>query len=330
MASIRDIARRAKVSVGTVSNYLNNPDRLAKSTREKIRRAIEALGYYPRTAARSLATSRSQIIALIVPDVHGGFFSQLFYGAEQAGRRNNYQIMICSTRSAARDDLLNRLLRERTVDGLILLGGSEMDLTSVRSLSKQGFPFVLINQLEDHLSSVSVDNFKGAYQAVTHLIGHGYREIALVSTPIGKDGRKKRRQAYEQALLNHGLVSDPTLIFEAANFTQPAAEAVVTQILECPTRPRAIFAMNDQFGIDVMQLLQARGLSIPHDIAIVGFDDVELARYVTPPLTTVQQPIERMGVRAAEILISHIRKPDREPEIIWLETELRVRRSCGC
>ncbi len=336
MASIRDVAKLAGVSVGTVSNYLNKPSLVAPSTQKKIARIIEELDFHPSSAARSLATNRTRLLGMVVPDVMGGYFSKMLYGAEQAARQNDYDMIICSTRNSTTIELLNRFVSGRVTDGLIIVTSlDEAAADSLCRFSQQGFPFVLANQYNQSLlatcniSSILVDNSMGAYQVVEHLISHQLKRIALLSIPITPWEREARGKAYHQALTDNGIPVDPDLIFELENFSENTITGTVDKILS-KEPPEGIFIMNDQVSITVMQELEKRGISVPEEIAIASFDDIEFANFITPGLTTVHQPIEAIGARSVKALIERIDNPNITGEIVSLKTNLVIRHSCGC
>jgi LacI family transcriptional regulator len=329
-SNIADVAREASVSTATVSRVLNSNPLVAEETRQRVYAAIDALGYRPHAAARGLANRQTQLIGLLLPEISGDFFPPLLRGIEAVARAAGYSLIIHSTggRPDQRDD---RPLGEHNTDGLLVFTDSLTD-EAIERLHAHSFPMVLLHRTPpDNLSipCVTIENKAGARRLIDHLVEvHGYRHIAFLKGPPDNEDSYWREMGYREALINHGIEIDPQLIgyggFEEADGFNTTAAWLVQGI-----SPDAIFAGDDEAALGALSAIQQRGLRVPEDIALVGFDDVPISSYLNPPLTTVRAPIETIGQEAARQLIALIRKEEAQA-LTLLPTELSIRRSCGC
>jgi DNA-binding LacI/PurR family transcriptional regulator len=326
--TIYTVAKRAGVSIATVSRVLNNSDRITAETRAKVLEAMQELGYRPSAAARGLARSTTETIALLFPEVSGPFFSEIIRGIETEARRHRYHLLIYGLHGAGQEDQLLTFLSSR-VDGMIL--GSHCGAPYIQRLQEQGVPFVLLNQrLEGQaVDSIETSSFEGAYQAVDHLIEHGYASIAFVAGPASSRQNQIRLAAYHQALRDREWTEDPRWIVEG-HYVERGGERAMEVLLALSQPPRAVFAANDQMAIGAIDAIRACGLSVPDDVAVVGFDDLPVAAYIHPALTTVRRSVRESGELAVQLLIRRIEQPTSPAEHVVLPTELVVRRSCGC
>ena len=329
-SNITDVARVANVSTATVSRVLNNNPLVAEETRQRVYAAIAALGYRPHAAARGLAFRQMQLIGLLLPEISGDFFPPLLRGIEAALRRDGYSLIIHSTGGLpAQSD--NRPLGEHNTDGLLVFTDSLTD-EAIERLHTHHFPMVLLHRTPpDQLSipCVTIENKAGARRLVDHLLEvHGYRRIAFLKGPEGNEDSYWREMGYREALLNHGIEVDPQLV-GYGGFEEADGYNTVAAWLAQGVSLEAIFAGDDEAALGVLNAVQRHGLRVPEDIAVVGFDDVPISRYLNPPLTTVRAPIETIGQEAARELIALIRK-EAAQALTLLPTELSIRRSCGC
>ncbi len=329
--TIADVAERAGVSIATVSRVLNGTSPVVPETAERIRLAIQELHYVPRAAARILASRRTHTVGLLLPEIGREFFLPLLRGIEREARRVSYDLLIQTTESpdAARASLGG--LGEHNTDGLIIFTDSVEDAELSR-LYENGFPVVLLHQTPPpgaEIPVITVENKSGAQRLIEHLIEvHGCRRIAYLRGPEGNEDSEWRERGYRQALETHGIPFDPGLIANGA-YEEDLARTAVEQWLIDGVDLDAIFAGDDDAATGVLSALQSAGKHVPEDIAVVGFDDLALCRYLTPPLTTVHSPLEEVGRQAVLQLVKAIHGQPVDA-ITLLKTELVIRRSCGC
>jgi LacI family transcriptional regulator len=329
------VARLAGVSRTTVSFVLNNVPgvKITQETRQRVLEAARELNYYPTAAARSLASGKTRRIGLILGEGQkrlsaDAFLPTFLQGVTASVHRRSYLLVLQMAEDVPSHEAYVRLIREQQVDGLII-SGPRSDDPLLAELEEDQFPLILHGRLKDcAIPCVDVDNKAGAYQAVTHLIGLGHQRVGFVSNaPLSYAGTQDRFAGYRQALTEHDLPLDDYLVGTAA-FLPETGEAAMEELLALPERPTAVFAASDVVAIGVMGAIQAAGLKIPDDVAVVGFDDIFLAAHTQPPLTTVRVPAYGLGWTAAEILISLI-EGEEEVSAVTLETELVIRDSCG-
>jgi LacI family transcriptional regulator len=330
MATIKDVAQAAGVSVATVSRVYNDSDLVREKTASRVRDAALRLGYVPHGGARSLSTSRTHTLGVLLPDLYGEFFSEVIRGIDQTAQRNGFHILVSSSHDGRPGvEAALRSMRGR-VDGLIVMW-PEMDAeTALRNLPA-GFPLVLMNApVGPHAFDViTVANFEGARAMVRHLLELGHRRIAIIKGAEGNYDAAERLRGYRAALEEAGVASDPALEL-AGDFSERAGFRATTQLLAATPRPTAIFAANDSMAIGALSALREAGLRVPDDVAVAGFDDIPLARYLDPPLSSVHVDIAALGERAARRLLEAVRDKaahDRRSETV--PTTLVLRRSSG-
>ena len=330
MTTIRDVARVAGVSIATVSRVFNGSTRVSDSTRERVWSATENLDYWPNSAARTLTTNRTQTLGVLLPDLCGEFFSEVIRGIDLAAREESYQILVSSSHSTPEALVSGAKLMRGRVDGLIMMAtdvGSEDDIRQIC----QRFPVILLNPRHASSSngSVAVANFDGAFAAVEHLIRLGHRTIAMVKGPPGNGDAEERLRGYRTAFDVNGLRHEPRLELPG-NFRESSGYDAVMALAALDSRPSAFFAANDKMATGVLSGLGVLGLHVPRDVAVVGFDDIGIARYLDPPLTTVRVDAFDLGKRGVLQLLAQLRSPDdaaRRQEV--LSATLVVRQSCG-
>jgi LacI family transcriptional regulator len=329
-ATIRDVAREAGVSVTTVSRVLNDSGPVKSATRQRIRDVARRLHFTPNTAARSLSTRRTNTIGVLLPDVYGEFFSEVIRGIDQSAQQHGFHVLISGAHNEPAEVSAAVSAMRGRVDGLILMASGLDAVTLARNLSER-IPAVLINADHDasHFDTINIDNFGGALAMTTHLLELGHREIHMISGPARNRDAMEREKGFRAALKAAGsAVRDEWIV--AGSFTEASGYRATEQLLDAGVKPTAIFAANDSMAVGALSALRNRGLRVPEDIAVVGFDDVPIAEYVSPPLTTVRVSIPQLGSCAAERLVACIRArngQERRHEI--LATELIVRGSCG-
>ena len=331
-STIFDVAKRANVSIGTVSRVLNNRDRVRPETRERVLTAIRELDYHSNALAQGLASQQTDTIGLVIPQVNDPFYFGIVRGIEDTVTTAGYSLLIASQPHHTSENHYMRLFRRGHVDALILTA-IDVFPNELQEMTKSGLPVILIQQdAGKHVAAVQADNYGGACALTEHLLGHGYRRIAYITGTDHTPDNKERMRGIRDTLAAHGLSLPKELVFRGDYLRGSGSEAM-RRILDLPERPDAVFAGNDQMAADAIVAAQERGLHVPGDIAVVGFDDVPLASYVSPALTTVHQPIYEQGVYAArtalDMLKSDGKQPLSPPRII-LPTALVIRRSCGC
>ena len=330
MATIKDVAREANVSVATVSRVFNDSGPVSDETRQRIRDVAERLRYFPHGGARSLITSRTSTLGVLLPDLYGEFFSEVIRGMDQAAQRSGYHLLVSSSHDdKAEIEAAMRAMRGR-VDGLIAMS-PHLDAPSLVANVPSTLPVVLLNcaVTGDDYDALTIENRRGAQAMVGHLLGLGHRRIAIITGAEGNYDAAERLRGYRKTMRDAG-VGVPNEWEVAGDFTEASGYRAVGALLALAPRPTAIFAANDSMAIGAMSGLREAGLRVPEDMAVAGFDDVPLARYMSPPLTSVHVAIAELGARAVRTLLhavaeknAHARRHQR------LGTTLVIRQSCG-
>ncbi len=330
MVTIKDVARAAGVSVATVSRVYNGADPVREETRQRVREVGGRLGYTPHGAARSLITSRTSTLGVILPDLYGEFFSEVIRGIDQAAQRHGYHLLISSSHDARPAvEAALRSMRGR-VDGLILMW-PDMDAdAAVRNLPA-GFPLVLLHAPvePDAFDVITIANFDGAYAMVRHLVELGHTRIAIIKGVAGNFDAAERLRGYRAALAASGIAETPNLEVQG-DFSEDSGFHATGELLQAPARPTAIFAANDAMAIGALSALRQAGVRVPEDVAVGGFDDIPMARYLDPPLSSVHVDMTALGERATLRLLAAVTEKDtHERRSETLPTTLVLRRSCG-
>ncbi len=326
--TIADVARRAKVSPTTVSYVLSGNRPVGAQTRERVERVIEELDYRPSSLARSLRTSKSQTIALIIPNIGNPFYPALARAFQDVLRARDYHVFICNT-DAQRSEELGFLedLRQRRVDGIAMtpLGVHSEDLTEVL---QDRLPFVSVGIDVPETDTVLTDDAAAAHEATTHLLRRGHRRVATVAGPPGLLTGDPRLSGYTAALADAGVRYDSRLVVRS-DHTRAGGKEATLQLLRLPERrrPTAVFCANDLMAIGALDAAREVGLTVPTDLAVVGFDDIEAASLVTPALTTVRTPSFDIGQAAADLLLERLAGSTAAPRRIVVPTRLIERAS---
>ena len=328
--TIYHVARLAGVSTATVSRVINGGVPVSPATRQRVMDAVRELGYRPNALARSLASGQTRTVALLLPDITNPFFPELVKGVQLVADEDGYTLILCETAGdPVKEASYLTMLRGQQVDGLIAIG-----LTLPRDRTEQilgpDLPVVCLDRSMDlrRASQVHVDHRQGARLATEHLLALGHRRIAHIAGPPGLRVSAARREAYQLTLREAGVRPDRSAIVEG-DLTEDGGYAATLRLLERPgSAPTAVFVANDLMAIGAMAALRARGVGVPGDLSVVGFDDIHLAAYTSPPLTTVHQPAREMARRATEILLAAIGSPhDRRPRRAIFDATLVVRGS---
>jgi DNA-binding LacI/PurR family transcriptional regulator len=328
--TIYDVARLAGVSTATVSRALNGTGQIAPATREAIEAAVAQLGYSPNTIARSLVTNTTQTIALLLPDITNPFYAALVGGIQASALSRNHTMLLCTTEgNPEREEQYLNLLRAKRVDGA-LVDGLVLPSDRIARFVKDGFPIVCLDRDIDSSSIplVQVDNRVGGFLATEHLLSLGHRRIAHVTGAPALRISDERLEGYLEAHADAGLVPDPALVAEGA-FTEEGGYRAAQTLLESSVKFTAVFAANDLSAIGVVTAVAESGGRVPDDVSVVGFDDIRLAAYTSPPLTTVRQPATEIAQRATELLMDLTEGKQVEVKRHLLEPELIVRESSG-
>lgn len=330
MVTIKDVARSAGVSAATVSRVLNASGPVSPAARRRVRAAAKQLGYVPNGAAQSLSRSRTTALGVLLPALYGEFFSEIMRGIDGAARRGGYHLLLAGAGAGSRELQASLQSLRGRVDGLIVMAPDAPGHAVFSSLADD-FPAVLISSAgTDRFSSVGIDNAGGAHAMVRHLLSLGHRRIAMIAGPPDNHDAAERRRGYHAALLEAGRVPEPATVL-AGNFSEASGHRAVAALLRLRPRPTALFAANDSMAIGAISALHERGLVVPDDMAVVGFDDLSVARYTNPPLTTVSVDIAALGQRATQRVLEIVRSGARSgaPVREIVPTQLVVRQSCG-
>lgn len=324
--TIKDVARAAGVSVASVSRALNGQDTVTEVTRRHIVAVAARLRYLPHAGARSLITRRTQTVGALLPDLYGEFFSELIRGIDRAARRHGLHLLVSSSHGDAEEAAAALRAMQGRVDGLLIMA-PYVDARFLEANLPNALPVVLLNTPEGGHPhpSLSFDNRAGALSMMTHLVGCGHRRIAFVTGPIDNIDAQDRLRGYREALVQ--LLPGIAEWIVPGDFSEESGLRAARQLLSLPQRPDAVFCGNDMMAVGCLYAFKEAGLQVPHDIALAGFDDIPLARLVSPALTTVRVRIAEIGEQALERLASDIEHPDSTSPASSVKPELVVRSS---
>lgn len=326
MATIKDVAALAGISYTTVSHVLNKTRPVSEHVRLKVEAAIAELDYVPSAVARSLKARSTATIGLLVPNSVNPYFAELARGIEDGCERNGYCVILCnSDDNPQKQRSYLRVLLEKRIDGLIVASvGEDRDL--LESLAGVRTPMVIVDRALEGVDAdlVRIDHEQGGYLATRHLLDLGHRDIACIGGPVDTGASQLRLAGFRRAMAEQGLQVPQGRVLHC-DFSSPGGHAAAGHLLD-GARPTAIFAGNDMIGFGVLRAAAERNISVPGELSVVGFDDIELSRYVYPPLTTVGQSIRELGESAAQLLLSRIAAPrsgDAEQRIVAPRIVLR-------
>jgi LacI family transcriptional regulator len=329
MVTIKDVAREAKMSVATVSRVLNASGPVSDETRRLIREVAGRMRYVPHSGARSLITSKTETLGVLLPDLYGEFFSEVIRGMDDTAQRNGFHLLI-SRAYADRHGIETaiRAMRGRA-DGVVVMS-PDLDAESLLNLPST-IPVVLLCSVSrgNEIDSLTIQNCRGAREMVAHLISVGHRRIAIIKGSPRNYDAAERLRGYRMSLREAGITLDPLLEREG-DFTEAAGYSAALELIALKNRPTAIFAANDSMAIGVLSALRESGIVVPEEMAVAGFDDIPLARYMDPPLSSVHVPICELGARAVDLLLNGIaHKNDHPRRRERVSTKLVIRRSTG-
>lgn len=330
MANMKEIARMAGVSLGTVSHVLNGSVNVREALRKRVEEAVQAVGYQPSALARGLRRDKTNIIGMIIPDITNPFFPAVVRGAEDTAFANGYRLVLCNTDNDHTKELahLNEL-RTFLPSGLIVIPSDLSDLArEAESYRKSGAAVVCVDRLPKRWQgdSVSAANEAGAYAATSYLLQLGHRNLAMVNGPLHLTNSGERLKGFRRALTEARVKVKPEFIHESS-FDISGGRAKALLLLRMLPRPTAIFAGNDMIAMGVLHAIRDEGLKCPDDVSVVGFDDLDFASLINPSLSSVYQPGYQLGATAARILLDRVAGDKRPARQIVLDTEFRIRES---
>ena len=327
--TIRDIAREAGVSVATISRVLNRQPHVAPETRATVLRVVHERGFSRNRSARALSGGPTGLVGVTLPFIRASYFAQIAAALAEALYEQDMRPILCPTLDEHDREigLLERLLHGTTDGGVLILPTESSE--ELRTLHDYAYPFVVLDPrvpIDPDIPSVSAANTAGAIDATEHLLRLGHRRIAAITGPTGWCATEERLIGYRGALTRAGIPLDPALELES-NFELSGGYATAARLFESASRPTAIFAFNDNLAVGAIQAARAHGLVVPDDVSVIGFDDSEQAPLITPPLTSVRQPLAEMGRMAVALLVRLLRERGAETLKIELATTLVVRGS---
>lgn len=331
--TMEEVAKRAGVSKTTVSRIINNNyEHVNIATKEKVMKIIQELNYRPNAVAKSLKQMKTNVIGIVLSNLLNPFWSQVLKGVEDTCRSHGYNLMICNSNDESKlEEEHIEGLRMKQVDGIIV-NPTMKNRGLFHSLVENQFPIIAINRKVENvpIDTIVVDNIKGAFLAVDHLIKNGKKSVVtVVYPPDGISPRLERIEGYKQALLHNGLIVDE-LNIRIVDEEKGIAKEEIKKLLSQINRPDAIFSTNNMMTLEILEGIKELGLSIPNDVSLVGYDETVWSQHLNPPLTTVSQPSYQMGGMAAKRLIELLHsKKKEESQMKSLEPTLIIRESCG-
>jgi DNA-binding LacI/PurR family transcriptional regulator len=333
--TIRDVARLAGVAPSTVSMALANHSEIAEETRHLVREAAAKLRYTPNHAARSMRGELQRAIGVVIPHSSAHVFSHPYFmdilgGITEVANDHDFVVILSTAREEERgESAYIKMLRAQRVDGVILASAALFD-RHVMELAVSGYPFVFLGRypLNSEITAVGVDDVGGADMMTTHLLAHGYRSIVHVSGPLQHLSAVDRRDGFRRALGRAGIPAPDQDVIEG-DYSEASGRVAAEQLLRRPRLPQAVFAGNDEMAYGLLDVFRERGARVPEDVALAGFDDLAIARVMTPALTTVHQPIVQLGATAAARLIAMVEQREPQQAQTVLPVTLSIRNSCG-
>ena len=325
---MREVAEHAGVSVTTVSHVVNNTRAVNPDTRKRVEEAMRILGYQPNVVARSLRRGKTHTIGIILPDSANPYFAEVVRGVEDTSFSHGYSVILCnSDNDLDKERLYTNVLLEKQVDGIIIVAAG-LSSENIRNLLAREIPLVLVDRRVPEVDAdyVLTDNQGGGRLATRHLIDRGHRTIACIAGLEGVKLSSDRIAGYQEALEQAGIAIQPQLILRG-DFQYQSGYHAAQRLFGNRSMPTAIFACNDLMAIGAYRFAHEKGLRIPDQLSIVGFDDIRLAAYAYPPLTTIRQSKHTMGASAAKLLIERMAHRELAPRLEVLDTQLVIRQS---
>ena len=331
MSTLKDVARKANVSISTVSRVINKEPLVKEKTRERVEEAIAELNYLPNRVAQRLrsANMKNKLIGLVLPDIQNPFYVDVVRGVEEAAYQQNFSVMIGNfDQDEKKEKIFLDILQSESIDGLTVAPSRGRD-QHIKQVIENGYPVVCIDRglVGADVDVVKVNNEEGAFGAIDYLIELGHKRIAHITGHPGIPTTRERIEGYERAMAKHGIEIDPALVRNSDSGYNSGA-SLMQELIDLPNRPTAVFTANNLLTLGALKTIHENNLQIPDDISIVGFDDMYWSMSLNPPLTAVRQSGYDIGNKAAELLVKKIAHPDRSTSSVVMDTELIVRRSC--
>lgn len=329
--TMKDVADYAGVSKATVSRVLNNDPTVADPLRNRVLKAVKELGYQRNRAARRLRASSSDVIGLVISDIQNPFFVSAISGIEEMAYAHQMSILLCNTgEDPARQEMYLHVMEAEQVAGLILVPSPSTEVKSLRRLAQSGMPIILLDRWVRGFDAdvVVVDNERGAYDAVSHLIRLGYTRIAIITGSLLFTTSPARQQGYREAIAAAGLPIDEALI-KVGDSRLEGGYTAARELMALPNPPQAIFAANNLMTLGALKAIREINIPIPEQVALIGFDDMPWSGELCPPLTAVSQPTYDLGREAVHLLLRRRDDPHAPFRTVTLQTHLIVRESCG-
>ncbi len=326
--TIKDIAEKAGVSITTVSKIINKKDDdISDKTKNKVLKVIDEYNYIPSALATGLVTKKTNTIGLLLPDISNAFFAELARGVEDGANCEGYNVILCNTDDdPEKENQYLSVLKSKHVDGIVFLSTALSNHSAIRELNSKGFPVIVLDRAfdDEDMLAVFIDNVMGGYLATKHLIEFGHKAIGCITGPLKPKLALQRLEGYKKALEEAHIGFNEELIYEG-NFKTKSGELGAKKLLKAGVT--AIFASNDMMAYGVYKAVHDEGMSIPHDVSVVGFDDIFLSEILSPPLTSVKQPTYEMGIMSAAMLIKKIKNEELKQLRVEYKPTLSVRKS---
>lgn len=338
MANIQDVAKRANVSITTVSHIINQTRYVSDELTDRVKKAMEELDYQPNSLARGLRSGKTKTIGLVIPDISNQFFAEISRKIEDKGFEHGYSVILCNTDDdPQKEKSYIDVLLAKKVEGIIFIS-TVVESNNLEKTMEFGLPIVVVDRDINEINSdiVLVDNSIGGFKATQYLIELGHRRIACIGGPSPITPSAQRAAGYKQALQEAGIPVDPALIVYG-DFRYESGNKAMRELLALPQPPTAVFASNDMMALGAIQAVNDQGMKIPDDMSVIGFDNIPFSQTVYPTLTTMAQPIHEMADLVVELLIERIKLQRQRSRVeedkpsykrIVLETKLIKRNSC--
>lgn len=331
LITIREVAKRAGVSIATVSRVLNNDKRVKEDTYDRVRSIIDKYDYQPNMLGRNLRRTETKMILVITPSVSYPFHARVMEGIEETAVNNSYNIILCNTKlDSIKEEYYLDLLKTKRADGVIIMS-PVLSLDKLHKIA-ENYAIIQCSEYEEHadISLVTIDNYAAAYEAVNYLLSLGHKRIAMIGYRLKYMHAVNREQGYVNALADAGICVDPALVhhvdFDSAYNSERIGE-VVKAFLSLEERPTAIFALSDMLAYCVMHAITQCGLKVPDDISVMGFDDISFSSLISPGLSTISHPKFTMGSAATTLLIQQINGEIDKPQKVFLDYKMVIRDS---
>jgi LacI family transcriptional regulator len=330
--TMREIAERARVSIGTVSHVINDTAKVRPQLRERVLEAVQSLGYQPSALAQGLRKKRTNMLGMVIPDITNPFFPGVVRGVEDVAYKRSFRLILCNAdNDPSKEASYVRQLRSYHIAGLLIIPAAGPDIAGhLRAYTTASVPVVCIDRVPEGWKgdSVLVANEEGAYLATKHLLDQGHRRLGVITGPLNLTNAEERLKGFTRALREAGIKIDPEFVQEA-QFDSASGYQAAFRLLRMLPRPTAIFACNDLIAFGLLQAVRELGLRCPDDVSIAGFDSLEFTNFTDPSLTSVYQPGYQLGATAARLLLQRVDGMRSAPKQVSLPTELRKRNSVG-